>query len=121
MDEYGGARQYVAMTGLPRPNEGDPRFFTERAVIELYKQHLRGLLNRINTMDGLRYGDHPAVLAWELLNEPRNRGLDGQGDSLRVLIDDSRAQLKSLSPCKLIGTDAQRGESSEHRYWNTFS
>ena len=119
-NDYGGARQYVAWAGLPGPIEGDPRFFTERAVIDHYKQHLRGLLNRINTMDGLRYGDHPAVLAWELLNEPRNRGLDGQGDALRVWIDEIGAQLKSLSPGKLIGTGAEGFESSYAGYDETF-
>jgi mannan endo-1,4-beta-mannosidase len=111
-NDYGGARQYVAWAGLPRPTEGDPRFFTERTVIELYKQHLRNLLNRINTMDGLRYGDHPAVLAWELLNEPRSRGLDGQGDALRAWIDEIGAHLKSLSPAKPIGTGEEGFESS---------
>jgi mannan endo-1,4-beta-mannosidase len=67
--DYGGARQYVLWAGLPRPMEGDPRFFTNRAVIDHYKDHLHRLLNCINTVDGLRYGDHPAVLAWELLRE----------------------------------------------------
>jgi mannan endo-1,4-beta-mannosidase len=52
------------------------------------------LLERVNTFDGYRYGDHPAVLAWELLNEPRNRGLDARGDTLRAWIDEVGAAVK---------------------------
>jgi mannan endo-1,4-beta-mannosidase len=94
-NDYGGARRYVGWAGLPDPVEGDPRFFTERAVIDHYKEHVRRLLDRVNTVDGLRYGDHPAVLAWELLNEPRNRGLDADGDALRAWIDEVGAAVKA--------------------------
>lgn len=114
--DYGGARQYVLWAGLSRPMEGDPRFFTNLAVIDHYKNHLHQLLNRINTVDGLRYGDHPAVLAWELLNEPRNRGLDDQGEALRAWIDEIGAHLKSLSPGKLIGTGEEGFESGEGHF-----
>ncbi|HET7753967.1 MAG TPA: glycosyl hydrolase, partial [Anaeromyxobacteraceae bacterium] len=75
-DDYGGARQYVAWAGLPSPVEGDARFFTDARVVSTYRAHLRNLLSRVNTLDGIRYGDHPAVLAWEILNEPRGDGLD---------------------------------------------
>ncbi len=103
-NDYGGARQYVAWAGLPRPLEGDPRFFTDRSVIAHYREHIRRLLARQNAFDGWRYADHPAVLAWEVLNEPRNRGLDARGAALRAWIDEVAAQVKSLSPAKLIGT-----------------
>lgn len=115
-NDYGGARQYVIWAGLPRPVEGDPRFFTEPSVIDHYKEHLRRLLNRINTLDGHRYGDHPAVLAWEVLNEPRNRGLDEEGDALRAWIDEMAAHVKSLSTGKWVGTGEEGFESSFDGY-----
>ena len=70
-DDYGGARQYVAWAGLPGPSTGDPRFFTDPGVVSTYRQRIADLLGRVSALDGIRYGDHPAVLAWELLNEPR--------------------------------------------------
>jgi len=103
-NDYGGAKQYVAWAGLPQPVEGDPRFFTDRSVVDHYREHIRRLLTRVNTFDGWRYGEHPAVLAWEILNEPRNRGLDAGGDALRAWIDEIGAQVKSLSPATLVGT-----------------
>ncbi len=101
---YGGARQYVAWAGLPSPVEGDARFFTERAVIEHYTAHVARLLSRVNTYDGLRYGEHPAVLAWELLNEPRASKLDREGRALRAWVDEVGAVVKAHAPMHLVGT-----------------
>ncbi len=103
-NDFGGAKQYVAWSGLPHPLEGDPRFFTERRVIDHYLEHVRRLLDRTSALEGVRYGDHPAVLAWELLNEPRNRGLDGRGDALRAWVDEVGAVVKSRSNGKWVGT-----------------
>ncbi|MFP2928780.1 glycoside hydrolase 5 family protein [Pyxidicoccus sp. 3LG] len=119
-DAYGGARQYVAWAGLPAPVEGDSRFFTEPAVVAHYKAHVARVLNRVNTVDGIRYGDHPAVLAWELLNEPRGRGLDREGARLRAWIDDVAREVKSLAPGHLVGTGEEGFEPSPEGYDATF-
>jgi mannan endo-1,4-beta-mannosidase len=103
-DDYGGARQYVAWAGLPAPSTGDARFFGERAVVEHYRAHLGGLLSRVNAYDGIRYGEHPAVLAWELLNEPRAApGAPGRA-ALRAWVDEIGALVRSLAPGHLVGT-----------------
>jgi len=115
-DAYGGARQYVAWAGLPRPVEGDSRFFTEPAVVTHYKAHAVGLLNRVSTVDGIRYGEHPAVLAWELLNEPRGRGLDREGVTLRAWIDDVAREVKAHAPGHLVGTGEEGFEPSAEGY-----
>jgi mannan endo-1,4-beta-mannosidase len=119
-NDYGGIRQYGVWSGFPEAVQGDPRFFTERRVIEHYKEHLRRLMNRVNYFDGARYGDHPAVLAWELVNEPRNGSLDGDGEQLRTWIDELAGHLKSLSKGKLIGTGEEGFESSYQGYDESF-
>jgi mannan endo-1,4-beta-mannosidase len=111
-DAYGGARRYVGWAGLPSPVEGDARFFTERAVIEHYKAHLTRLLSRVNSLDGLRYGEHPAVLAWELLNEPRGTGLDPEGAAMRAWVDEVAAVVKAHAPGHLVGTGEEGFETS---------
>ncbi|MCI0571659.1 MAG: cellulase family glycosylhydrolase [Myxococcaceae bacterium] len=115
-DAYGGARRYVAWAGLKEPREGDPRFFTERRVVEHYKAHVRNLLQRINTVDGERYGEHPAVLAWELLNEPRGDGLDARGHSFRAWVDELGAHVKALAPGHLVGTGEEGYDHDEDGY-----
>ncbi len=96
-DAYGGARQYVQWAGFARAAEGDARFFTEPSAKHLYKSYIQMLLSRVNTIDGIRYGAHPAVLAWELLNEPRGTGLDAEGKHLRAWVDEMAQHAKSYT------------------------
>lgn len=103
-DAFGGVRQYVAWAGLPRPKTGDARFFTDLRIREHYKRHIETLLQRRNRIDGIRYGDHPAVLAWELVNEARGEGLDRGGQEMRAWIDDIAAHIKALAPGHSVGT-----------------
>lgn len=115
-DAYGGTRQYVEWAGLPAPTEGDPRFFTEREVIEHFKQNVIHTLSRVNTVDGIRYGEHPAVLGWELLNEPRGTGLDRQGVAMRAWVDEVAAVVKAQAPGHLVGTGEEGFDASRQGY-----
>jgi mannan endo-1,4-beta-mannosidase len=70
-DAYGGARQWLRWQGVDDAVEGDPRFFTDARVRDHYAAHVAALLERKNPLTGLRWGEDPVVLAWELMNEPR--------------------------------------------------
>lgn len=102
--DYGGARQYVAWAGLPSPRTGDPRFFSDRRVVDHYRAHVTALLSRRSTVDGIRWGDHPAVLAWELLNEPRAAPSAGGREALAAWVRELAQHVKSLAPGHLVGT-----------------
>ncbi|WP_434386663.1 cellulase family glycosylhydrolase [Melittangium boletus] len=115
-DAYGGTRRYVGWAGLPSPVEGDARFFTAPTVIAHYTAHIGRLLSRVNTVDGLRYGEHPAVLAWELLNEPRGRGLDAEGRAMRAWVDTVAAEVKRHAPGHLVGTGEEGFDTSPEGY-----
>ena len=69
------------------------------------------LLSRVNTVDGRRYGEHPAVLGWELLNEPRGRGLDAEGAAMRAWVYEVAAVVKRHAPGHLVGTGEEGFES----------
>lgn len=118
---YGGARQYVRWAGLADPKEADPRFFSDRRVVAHYRAHLRHLLNRVNTFDGLRYGEHPSVASWELLNEPRAAGLEPT--ALRAWLEEVGQEVKSLAPGPLLGTGEegfQRSfEGHDQAFWRS--
>lgn len=101
--DYGGIEQYVAWAGLPNPKRSDGRFFTDLSVRALYFDYVTALLSRVSTVDGLRYGDHPAVLGWELINEPRGRGLDRDGEAMRAWVDAAAAHVRALAPTHLVG------------------
>ena len=47
-------------------------FFTDTAVKNGFKEFISYVLNRTNTLTGVRYKDDPMILAWELGNELRS-------------------------------------------------
>lgn len=103
-DAYGGAAQYVRWVGQPGAQTGDSRFFTNAAARALFKEYVTMLLTRINSVDGIRYGEHPAVFAWELINEPRGEELCRSGEDVRDWVDDMAAHVRMHSENQWVGT-----------------
>ena len=52
-------------------------FFSHPAVIRAFVQYVKAIVTRVNTVTGVPYAADPAVLAWELANEPQARGAGG--------------------------------------------
>ena len=46
-------------------------FFKEEACKQLYKDHVKFMVNRVNSYTGVPYRRDPTILAWNLINEPR--------------------------------------------------
>ena len=46
-------------------------FYQTPAAVQLYRDYLTRLIHRRNTVNGRVYRDDPAVMTWELANEPR--------------------------------------------------
>jgi mannan endo-1,4-beta-mannosidase len=83
----GGLAQYVRWaTGenIPDPDRpviagGDwhafmqfsAKFYQNPAANEWYREYISRLVNRRNTVNGRIYRDDPAIMTWELANEPR--------------------------------------------------
>lgn len=82
----GGMAQYVSWvtgTKIPDPNVGtdwrewqkfmdySASFYTNEKANELFRNHIHFMINRMNTFTGVCYKDDPAIMAWELANEPR--------------------------------------------------
>jgi mannan endo-1,4-beta-mannosidase len=83
----GGFAQYVRWaTGETIPDPDRPligrgdwsgfmkfsaRLYTLPAANQLYLDYIAGLINRRNTINGRIYRDDPAIMTWELANEPR--------------------------------------------------
>lgn len=63
-DYLGGISQYAQYRGKQREE-----FFTDPQVKEDYKATVKYVLNRVNTVTGVRYKDDKAVLAWQFGNE----------------------------------------------------
>ena len=98
-DDFGGMTQYLSWFGL----KGRDQFYRNAAVKQAYRDYLEHLLLRVNTRTGRRYMDEPAILAWELANEPRCVGDDGRPlsdgiDTLVGWVEEMSAYVKSMDP-----------------------
>ena len=65
--------QYVNWAKATSSNvTGTADFFSNPAVKQIFKDHMRAIVNRKNTINGLQYKNDPTIFAWDLLNELRD-------------------------------------------------
>lgn len=79
--DFGGMPMYLTWLGLSDDNPAV--FYRSSRARDAYKAWVNHVLNRRNLLTGRRYSEEPAVLAWELANEPRSMGPGGR----EVLLD----------------------------------
>lgn len=97
-DDFGGVNQYLHWFGLT----GRENFYINSDVRQAYRNYAEHLLLRVNTRTGRQYKDEPAILAWELANEPRCEVKDGS-DILCAWVAEMIAFMKSVDPNHLVG------------------
>ncbi|MFH2005296.1 MAG: cellulase family glycosylhydrolase [bacterium] len=113
--DYGGVPQYLRWHGLPE--DGPQRFFTDATVREHYGEHVEHCLSRVNHLTGVPWGADPTILGWELLNEPRGKGLDDGGEALAAWVEELAQRVRRAAPNQLVltgeegfGDDLDAGE-----------
>jgi hypothetical protein len=87
-DWFGGIKHFAGFRGKEQQE-----FYTDRQVIDDFKQVITVLMNRINTCTGIRYSEDKAILAWETGNEL---------DSPDAWIAEIAAHMKAQNPKQLI-------------------
>jgi mannan endo-1,4-beta-mannosidase len=120
----GGFAQYVRwITGETIPDPDRPpndwhgfmqmsaRFYRTPAANQLYLDYVKSLINRRNTINGRIYRDDPAIMTWELANEPRP-GADNRfaGRDVPIFADwvDATARyIHTLDPNHLVCTGSE--------------
>jgi len=95
--------------------------FANPQVVALYHLHVRALLARRNSVTGTRYADDPAIMAWQLANEPRPGGSDAAIAANREAylgwIAQTAATIRAIAPHQLVslgqeGTQATNGDAA---------
>ena len=109
----GGFGQYVRWAGgdaipYPPPAEGGDwfvfetyasQFYTNANAIALADASVRYVVSRTSTVTGRPLSESPAILAWELANEPRG---EGHYDEYHTWVQRTAALIKSLDPNHLV-------------------
>ncbi|KAI0510881.1 hypothetical protein KFK09_011491 [Dendrobium nobile] len=116
-EEFGGKKQYVEWAREKGQSISSPDdFFTNDLVKRFYKNHVKTILTRNNSISGIQYRDDPIILAWELINEPRCNS-DISGDTIQVWIEEMSAYVKTIDKNHLleIGLEGFYGDSIVER------
>ena len=67
---FGGVDQYLTWYGRNKHHE----FFTAPELKQAYRDWIKHVIGRKNSVNGRAYREDPTVFAWELANEPRCLG-----------------------------------------------
>jgi mannan endo-1,4-beta-mannosidase len=107
--------QYLDMNDPAHPWPQFPdfssRFYGSERAVALYERHVRAIVGRTNTVTGRRYTEDPAILAWQLANEPRPGGSDAAADANMAAftgwIARTASLIKRLDPNHLVSTGSE--------------
>lgn len=118
----GGMAQYVNWaTGEPLADpdaSGDwngfmqysARFYALPEAQRWYRDAIRKLIERRNSINGIEYANDPTVMSWQLANEPRPGGENGgraHFAAYRAWIDDTAGFIRKLAPKQLVSTGSE--------------
>ena len=122
-DWSGGYAQYVNWNGngqIPYPMVKPytwPQFMSYAALFlncdncqKQFREHIRFLLNRTNRYTGKKYIDDPAIMTWEIGNEPRAFSTQNI-PALEKYIQETAALIREIDKNHLIttGSEGQAG------------
>ncbi|MFC7625991.1 cellulase family glycosylhydrolase [Microlunatus sp. GCM10028923] len=103
---HGGGRDFIAPYGLSGPWARDGQitaFYEEERAITAFQDYVDTVMNRVNPLTGIRYGDDPTIMAWELGNE-----LNGVPQDW---VDRMAEFIKQRGPKQLVAAGQQNGIS----------
>ncbi len=96
-NEEGGYSRYVDYCA---------EFSREPKAIEMYYDCIRTIVSRKNSITGRYYKDEPAIMAWQLCNEPRPFAKENK-EAFAKWISDAAALINSIDPNHLVSTGSE--------------
>lgn len=91
--DFGGMPQYAKWFNKPHQEA----FYTDKKIIECYKKHIEHMVNRKNKYTGIVNKDEPAIMIWELANEPRCES-DKTANTIVSWAKDMSSYIRKLVP-----------------------
>jgi len=120
---YGFYLQYAGAGIAPRPNEdGYPaymnfvrKYATNEKAHQLFYDYVRFILGRTNRYTHKRYVDDPAIMSWQIGNEPRAFGNDELKPFAKWLAEAS-SMIRSIDNNHLISIGSEGSWGCEGNY-----
>lgn len=101
-----GRIPYLYSSGWNRFKNYDQAFITDRRAQEAFYQHVKFIVSRTNRYTGKLYKDDPAIMAWQITNEPRALDVDNIID-FKKWIFRTAALIKSIDRNHLVSTGSE--------------
>jgi uncharacterized protein (TIGR03437 family) len=119
---YGGIRRYVEWHLGRAPSDQELRlFYTQPEIRNWFKNYVSMILERRNTLTGVKYKDDPTILAWELGNELRNpasTAAEREANTTALLnwMREMTAYIKSIDRNHLVGDGGEGFDDQANLY-----
>ena len=111
-DYYGGMDAYVSHSSTASSHDD---FYTDDQCRQWYREYVRKVLTRQNTLTGREYRNDPTVLLWELANEAEAK--DAGVDALQAWKEEMAAHYKSLDANHLVSTGSGGNYNTDSSIW----
>ena len=113
---YGGIQRYVTWhLGRTPTAQETGLFYSNETIRTWFKNYIKMLVGRTNTVTGVSYREEPAILAWELGNELRNPSVGG-ADALVGWTAEMAAYIKQLDSNHLVADGGEGFDDSPTLY-----
>ena len=119
----GGFGVYLQWAGVGEPSstadwrkfqETHSQFTQNEQAMEMAANHTRFIVSRVNTVTGKPYSESPALMAWELANEPRAFSADSAvKESFAQWIQAQARLIKSIDHNHLVTTGSEGKKGCE--------
>jgi mannan endo-1,4-beta-mannosidase len=94
-------------------------FYTSGKAQAMYRDYIRAVVSRTNSVTGIAYAADPTIMAWQLANEPRPGGSDAVAvpnlPNFYRWVDETARYIKTLDPNHLVTTGSEGLKGSIER------
>lgn len=106
--EWAGAGKAVnpATDGYPAYMQYASQFVTNDSAMNLANNHVRNIVGRTNSITGKPYSESPAIMSWQIANEPRCFSPDNK-EQFAEWIKKTAATIKEIDPNHLVSTGSE--------------
>ena len=106
--EWAGAGEAVnpADAGYPAYMEYASQFVVNDSAMDMADRHLRNIVGRINSITGKPYSESPAIMAWQIANEPRAFKPEHKENLLKWIARSARS-IKELDSNHLVSVGSE--------------
>lgn len=114
-----GKAPIPSVDGWPAYMEYVKKFVKCDSAMEMSYNHVRNIVSRVNSINGKPYKNSPAIMSWQIANEPRAFSDDNK-EAFAEWIHETAKVIKSIDPNHLVstGSEGKHGCEEDIELWD---